>query len=140
MNLTLRRKIKVYGFVIMPNHVHLIWEMLDMNGKELPSTSFIKWTAHQLQADLRINHPLVLEKFSVEKGDRCYQFWQRDTLAIHMYTRAVCEQKLQYIHLNPLQAHWNLSKHPEEYVWSSAHYYEKGVDQWGILTHYMDRF
>jgi REP element-mobilizing transposase RayT len=32
-------KIKVYGFVIMPNHIHLIWELLDLNGKESPHSS-----------------------------------------------------------------------------------------------------
>lgn len=39
--------IQVYGFVIMPNHIHLIWEMLGMNGKESPHTSFLKFTGHQ---------------------------------------------------------------------------------------------
>jgi len=33
--------IKVYGFVIMPNHIHLIWEMLEINGKEMPHASFL---------------------------------------------------------------------------------------------------
>ena len=28
--------IKVYAFVIMPNHIHLIWELLKMNRKEKP--------------------------------------------------------------------------------------------------------
>jgi len=23
--------VKIYGFVIMPNHIHIIWEMLSMN-------------------------------------------------------------------------------------------------------------
>jgi len=27
------KKIVVYGFVIMPNHIHLIWELLELNGK-----------------------------------------------------------------------------------------------------------
>ena len=38
-------KIAVYGFVIMPNHLHFLWEMLNKNGKEMPHTSFNKWTA-----------------------------------------------------------------------------------------------
>uniref|UniRef100_UPI00404B8D2C hypothetical protein n=1 Tax=Fulvivirga sp. TaxID=1931237 RepID=UPI00404B8D2C len=42
-----REKIAVYGFVIMPNHMHIIWEMLDMNGKEKPHASFNKWTSSQ---------------------------------------------------------------------------------------------
>ncbi|MBS1979166.1 MAG: hypothetical protein JST46_17475 [Bacteroidetes bacterium] len=34
-----RDMIAIYGFVIMPNHIHVIWEMLQMNGKEMPYAS-----------------------------------------------------------------------------------------------------
>ena len=37
--------IKIYGYVIMPNHIHLMWEQLLMNGKEFPKNSFEKFTA-----------------------------------------------------------------------------------------------
>ena len=37
-----KNKIKVYAFVIMPNHIHLIWELVEMNGKEMPNASFNK--------------------------------------------------------------------------------------------------
>jgi hypothetical protein len=50
------------------------------------------------------------------------------------------EQKLDYIHNNPLQEKWNLAKSPEEYKWSSASFYHTGIDPFGILTHYMERF
>jgi len=26
----------IYGYVIMPNHIHVLWEQLKMNGKETP--------------------------------------------------------------------------------------------------------
>ena len=35
-----KKLIKVYALVIMPNHIHLIWEILKMNGKEKPNASF----------------------------------------------------------------------------------------------------
>jgi hypothetical protein len=41
--------IDVFGFVIMPNHVHFIWRMNKMNGKEKPFGSFLKYTAHQFK-------------------------------------------------------------------------------------------
>ena len=37
--------IKIYGYVIMSNHIHLMWEQLKMNGKEFPKNSFEKFTA-----------------------------------------------------------------------------------------------
>jgi REP element-mobilizing transposase RayT len=41
-----KRKIEVYAFVLMPNHLHFIWQLLEMNGKEKPHTFFLKFTAH----------------------------------------------------------------------------------------------
>ena len=26
----------IYGYVVMPNHIHVLWEQLKMNGKETP--------------------------------------------------------------------------------------------------------
>ncbi|MEO8769999.1 MAG: hypothetical protein ABI402_07935 [Ferruginibacter sp.] len=60
------KKITMYGFVIMPNHLHFIWQQNMLNGKELPKGSFMKYTAllpwfvpHEPQShDLKIsNHP-----------------------------------------------------------------------------------
>ena len=48
-----KNKIAVYGFVIMPNHLHLLWEMLNKNGKEMPHASFNKFTASNFLKDLR---------------------------------------------------------------------------------------
>jgi putative transposase len=138
-NLSKRKKVNVYGFVIMPNHVHLIWEALEMNGRELPTASFLKWTAHDLKHDLAAHHPQVLERFAVKASDREYNFWQRDALATELFNRHVCERKLDYVHLNPLQAHWNLANRPEAYPWSSAQFYLTGEDRFGFLTHYMER-
>jgi putative transposase len=135
-----RKRIVIYGFVIMPNHIHLIWEMLQSNGKERPSHSLMKFTAHCFEKDLREFHPQVMPYFEVDKEDRKYQFWHTDSLAVKLLDRKMAEQKLDYIHLNPLQAHWNLTKYPEEYEWSSAEFYEKGIDQFGFLTHYLERF
>jgi hypothetical protein len=43
------------------------------------------------------------------------------------------------MHYNPLQPHWQLSNDPMEYKFSSANFYEKGVDEFKILTHCMDK-
>jgi len=33
--------IKIYGYVIMTKHIHLMWEQLCMNGKEFPKNSLL---------------------------------------------------------------------------------------------------
>ncbi len=48
-------------------------------------------------------------------------------------------EKLDYMHHNPLQPHWQLCAAPSEYKFSSAQFYETGKDEFGILTHLMDK-
>ena len=135
-----RKMIKVYGFVIMPNHIHLLWKMLEFNGKEMPHASFNKFTAHQIISDLRKTNTNSLKQFEVNEEDRRYRVWQRDPLAVNMFSTKVIEQKLKYIHNNPLQEHWNLATSPEKYKWSSAKFYEIGVDDFNFITHYKEDF
>jgi len=47
-------------------------------------------------------------------------------------------QKLNYIHQNPTQAHWNLGNSPEDYQYSSASYYYKQDSTFDFLTHFSD--
>jgi putative transposase len=57
---------------------------------------------------------------------------------VDLFSPEVLEQKLNYIHLNPLQEKWNLVRRPEDYLYSSASFYELGKDNFNILTHYKD--
>jgi hypothetical protein len=57
-----------------------------------------------------------------------------------MDTKTKFEQKLDYIHRNPLQEHWNLAKRPEDHYWSSASFYELGGNDFGFLTDYRERY
>ncbi|MCE2997061.1 MAG: transposase [Cyclobacteriaceae bacterium] len=136
-----RRKIIIYGFVIMPNHIHVIWEMSDMNGKEMPHASFNKFTSHRFLESIRSQNLFSLANYEViDDVDRHHRFWQRDPLAVKMDSREKVEQKLEYIHLNPLQEHWSLVTKPEDYRWSSARFYETGFDEFNFLTDYRVRF
>ena len=132
--------VRIYGYVIMPNHIHLMWEQLKMNGKEFPKNSFEKFTAHRFRKKLVGESPEKVKRFMVDASDRKYNFWQRDPLAVLIFSREMASQKLDYMHFNPLQEHWQLCKLPEEYRFSSASFYENGKDEFGILTHYMDVF
>ncbi|MDN5286780.1 MAG: transposase [Mucilaginibacter sp.] len=100
-----KEKINVYGFVITPNHLHLIWSSLDMNGKEKPHASFMKFTGHQFLEELRNTDDQLLARFKSEINNRNYQFWQRNSLPIKILDQKILEQKLDYIHNNPLQKH-----------------------------------
>ena len=138
--LVTKRKIKVYGFVIMPNHIHLIWRNLEMNGKEFPDESFKKFTSHVFKNMLKKDDATLLKNFLVNKVDREYQFWMRNALPIKILSREMLEQKLTYTHLNPLQAHWSLATDPNDYFYSSCRYYEKMDFQFNWLTDYRTDF
>ncbi len=129
-------RITLYAFVIMINHIHLIWRMCAGIDPEAVQRDFLKYTAQKIKADLRKHHPDILQNFRVDAKDREYQFWERNPLSVELRTHAVFLQKLQYIHNNPVRA--GLCSLPEEYKYSSAGFYLTGIDKWGFLTHYRD--
>lgn len=133
-----QKRVKVYGFVIMPNHLHLLWKMEEPHIRANVQRDFLKYTSQHIRYDLAKNHPAVLEKFRVNAKDRQYQLWERNPLSVYLYSVAVTEQKLQYIHNNPLQEKWQLTDLPEKYSFSSASFYHQNQDTFGFLTHYLD--
>lgn len=133
-----QKRVKVYAFVIMPNHLHLLWKMEEPHKREDVQRDFLKYTAQQIKCDLLKYHPLVLERFRVNAKDRQYQLWERNPLSIYCYSVAVTEQKLDYIHNNPVQERWQLASLPEEFPFSSARFYFDNKDNFGFLTHYLE--
>ncbi|MCA0383394.1 MAG: transposase [Bacteroidetes bacterium] len=126
------RWVTIYGFVLMPNHIHLLWRMEGNERKESAAASFSKFTSHHFKKALAEQAPALLAAFSSTKNDRQYQFWKRDPLAIPITSEEALLQKLRYIHDNPVRA--GLCATPEAYAWSSATYYATGEDRFGILT------
>jgi putative transposase len=128
------KRIKMNAFTIMPDHIHLIWQMQSLIHPDHVQRDFLKYTAQKIRHDLIQNNPTLLRQFRVDKADRDYQIWQRRPLSVELRTAEVYQQKLEYIHWNPVKAGFcNL---PEQYKYSSASFYETGVDDWGFITHY----
>ena len=55
-----------------------------------------------------------------------------------MLNRLAVEQKLDYIHNNPLHEKWKLTNMAEEYYFSSAKYYLSDDPLFSIITHYVE--
>jgi putative transposase len=128
------KRIKLFSFVIMSNHIHLIRQMQPLIHPQHVQRDFLKYTAQQIKSDLQKNHPQVLPHFQSAANDRVYHFWKRRALSIELRTDKVYQQKLDYIHQNPVKA--GICKLPEEYKYSSALFYHTGIDNWGFLTHF----
>ena len=126
------KRAKIFSFVIMENHIHLIWQMMPDNDPEAVQRDFLKYIAQRIKADLEKNHSKVLEHFKVNAKDRKYQFWERNALSTELRTAKVFTQKLNYIHRNPVEA--GICKLPEEYKYSSALFYETGIDNHSVSS------
>ena len=133
-----KNKVKIYGFVIMPNHIHIIWQIERNNKREEVQRDFLKYTAQQIKFDLLKNDPIYLKNFEVNLKDRRYQFWKRNPLSIDIYSREILEQKLIYIHNNPLQEKWQLVESVDEYSYSSASFYLSNDTKYDFITNYYD--
>jgi len=126
--------LKVYGFVIMPNHYHAIINTLSPSVPSDIQRDIHKWISRQVIQDLKTNDEQALNSYAVKAPDRKYQIWERNSLPILLYSREVIEQKLKYIHHNPLQEHWKLADTPENYHYSSAKFYFENDTTWDFLT------
>lgn len=133
-------KIDVFGFVIMPNHVHLIWRINEMNGKETSQGSFLKYTAHEFKKILKTDKDNSLASYAVHAHNKGHEFWKRDSLAVHLFSKEIAYQKLDYIHYNPCAEYWQLAKEPADYLFSSAKYYETGVNDFAFLKDLRNEF
>ena len=136
--LSQKELIKIYAFVLMPNHVHFIWQQLNKNGKETAQGSFLKYTAHELLKKLKITGES--KQYEINAANKKHEIWQRDSLSIEVYSRAVAKQKLEYIHFNPVSGVWQLSKDDLNYHYSSARFYESGIDDFGFLHDLYEEF
>ena len=77
----------------MPNHIHLIWQINDGHEKAKVQQSFLKYTAQQMKFALAQNIK-ELEKYKVKASDRAYQFWERNSLGIDLWSRPAALETL----------------------------------------------
>ena len=72
-----KKKCIINGFVIMPNHFHLIWKISDGFERKNVQGALFSFTAHEFKKKLKKNNTELLETHFVNKIDRDFQFWER---------------------------------------------------------------
>jgi REP element-mobilizing transposase RayT len=130
--LTKEKKVNVHAFVLMDNHFHIIWRICKGWKRENVQRDFLKYTAQQILKNFRNEKAAILQKIEVNLKDRKYQVWQRNSLSIELRSDSVYNQKLDYIHNNPVKA--GLCELEEAYKYSSAGYYILNRNDWDFLT------
>jgi REP element-mobilizing transposase RayT len=111
----------------MPNHIHLLWCKQDKwVGKNIQQ-QFLKYTAQQIKFNIINNQKFdELELYRSTQSDREFHFWERRPYKATMYNRKIADQKIDYIHYNPVKA--GLCSDPGEYKYSSFAFYELNED------------
>ena len=113
-------RIRLHGYVLMPNHLHLILTIIDPYTLSDFMRDFHKYTSQQIFKILRNENTGFLANFEVGKNDRKHQLWQETHAAKSVESAKFYFQKLAYIHNNPLNRRWQLCERPEQYPYSSA--------------------
>ena len=103
-----RYEFQLVGYVLMPNHVHLLI------GEPVSVTpSLVMQVLKQ-----RVARTLT------QDGSGPEQLWQRRFYDFNVYSRGKVREKLNYMHANPVTA--KLVTHPKDWPWSSWSFYECG--------------
>jgi REP element-mobilizing transposase RayT len=121
--------LELYAWVIMSNHVHLI-----IGTKDKPMQDILRdikrYTSKALTKAIGENgqesrREWMLWFFEREgkanPNNEKYQFWQQGNHPIELWSNDGIDQKLDYIHNNPVEAGW--VEEPEHYLYSSARDY-----------------
>ena len=132
------RQVGVAAFVIMPNHIHIVWRMAAETKREDFQRDFLKITSKQIIDVIKRTKPEMIKEITVNSSDRTLQVWKRNSMSIDLYNEKFLLQKLTYIHKNPCHPRWELATHPNDYSYSSARFYDERKNDFEILKHYAE--
>jgi REP element-mobilizing transposase RayT len=124
--------LEVYAWVIMSNHIHMIIGTIDKpmqhilrDMKRHTSKVLTKAISENQQESRREWMMWFFQREGeINPNNEEYQFWQQGNHPIELWSNEVIEQKLDYIHNNPVTAGW--VDEPEHYLYSSARDYAGG--------------
>jgi REP-associated tyrosine transposase len=117
------QRITLFAYVIMENHLHLIAAADDLSAEIAKFKSFTarKSIDYYLEHNIRfILDQLAFYKLQ-HKRDRSHQFWQESPHPQRIENESVMNQKLAYIHNNPVRRGY--VHLPEHWRYSSARNY-----------------
>ncbi|MDB5114531.1 MAG: hypothetical protein JWQ79_23 [Mucilaginibacter sp.] len=120
----------LHAYVIMSNHIHLIVSVDEGHNLSDFVRDCKKFTAKQILDDIENNNiesrrEWMLHQFkyyaSRHSRNETYQLWQHENHFVELSSPAFMQQKIDYIHENPVNA--GLVYRAEDYVYSSASNY-----------------
>jgi len=121
--------LEIYGYCIMSNHIHLIirakqnYELSNIirDFKKHTSKTIIKSITNEPESRKKWMLNLFNYTGLNNPNNEKYQFWRNDNHPIELDYNAIIDQKLEYIHMNPVRE--AIVENPEDYIYSSARNY-----------------
>tara|TARA_Y100001949_G_C15894710_1_gene289786 strand:+ start:200 stop:766 length:567 start_codon:yes stop_codon:yes gene_type:complete len=133
---------QVCGYVIMPNHIHLlVYVSVDCEGLNFVLSGAKRFLAYEIVKGLQYNnedellHQLQAGVKRNEKAkNKLHQVFRLSFDAKLLDSLESINCVLDYIHHNPITGKWSLVSEYTEYQYSSAAFYEDGrEDPFGCL-------
>jgi putative transposase len=116
-----RHQFVVVGYVVMPEHVHLLFTEPERGNLSLVLAALKQTFSHRLLRELRAKSGAgSLWSTPLAVG----HVWQRRFYDFVVFTEKKRVEKLRYMHRNPVQR--GLVVQPEEWLWSSFRHYACG--------------
>jgi REP element-mobilizing transposase RayT len=118
---------ELFAWCIMTNHVHLVFRCINENKPEITLGDLKRFTSREIVKAIQENpkesrKEWLLEQFksagNSSSNVKNYQFWRHDNKPIELWSNKVINEKINYIHNNPVKN--GLVYYPEDYVYSSA--------------------
>ncbi len=134
------------GYVIMPNHVHVILYFPQMlkslniiiaNAKRFIAYEIIKRLEEGKEEKLLALLQSGVTESEKKKG-QIHKVFEDSFDAKQCYRKDFIFQKLTYIHHNPISKKWSLVSDFTEYEHSSASFYESGIMRYKNMVHVND--
>ncbi|MBU4256835.1 transposase [Patescibacteria group bacterium] len=128
---------KIYGYAIMPNHLHCIIKL----STTAPDISKVvqnakRFLAYGIVAQLKEDGNREMLNFFKAKADvksnAKHKVFKKRFDSLIIQSQKFFLQKLNYIHNNPCHEKWNLAENPEEYLYSSASNYILGKGYYAV--------
>lgn len=135
---------KVLGYVIMPNHLHLLLyhsneehtlNTLIGNGKRFLAYAIIKSLEQKDDQQLLERLSRAVPPLDKKRGKK-HEIWKAGFDVKCCRTEKFLLQKLHYIHDNPVRGKWHLAKDNESYEHSSCLFYFRRTQRHCVVTHY----
>jgi REP element-mobilizing transposase RayT len=119
-------RMKLFAFVIMPSHSHLIARFSGEHLLSVVMRDFKKFTARAIYNQFLAEGDAKTLAYLRKAGRAVkqeYKVWEDGYDARDVFSIKFLRQKVEYIHHNPCQPQWKLVDKPEDYLWSTAGFY-----------------